>query len=46
MNKICREQCSSERKSVEEIISAEKINMTGTASQEQHDNADLLKEHT
>lgn len=45
-NKICTEQCPLKSESVEEIISATKINITGSASEEQHSNVDLLKEHT
>lgn len=46
LNKICTEQCPFKSKSAEEIISAKIINTTGTASEEQQNNVDPLKEHT
>lgn len=46
LNKIHTEQCPCKSKSVEEIISAQKTNITGAASEEQHNNVDPLKEHT
>lgn len=45
LNKTSSEQCPFKGKSAEEIILAKKINVTGAASEEQHNNADLLKEH-
>lgn len=46
LNKMPSEQCPFKGKSAEEIISAKKINISGAASEEQHNNVDLLKEHT